>query len=173
MKKRGHQKRGFSTSTMKRPKKSSYTIFWWLIENFFFQTTIVGKSAFIHEIPYLCSAQDCFCLQVENLTTYSTLHFLFRCVLRKKINRWRSQFKVDQPRFSKSKKSWNRFFFCNENKADFVTRNHFTFANHNIRTGTIKTKVLLHTGWFYKLITLRLTTFPSDKKYGSTFSDKL
>ena len=35
--------------------------------------------------------------------------------------------------------------------------NHFTFANRKIRTGTIETKVLLHTEWFYKLITLWLT----------------
>ena len=46
------------------------------------------------------------------------------------------------------------FFFCNEIKAEFILRNHFIFANRKNRTGTIKTKVLLCTVWFYKLIML-------------------
>ena len=74
--------------------------------------------------------------------TYSTLTIL------KKINRWRSQF-CGLTRFLKSKKILKSAFFRNENKVDFVLENRFTFANRKIRTGTIKTKVLLYTGWSY------------------------
>ena len=50
----------------------------------------------------------------------------------------------------KVQKILNLTFFRNENKADFVLLNYFTFANRKICTGTIETKVLLRTGWFYK-----------------------
>ena len=68
------------------------------------------------------------------------------------------QFNSGPTGFLKSKKSWTKPFLRNENKADFVLLNHFTFANHKIRTGTIETKDLLRTAdGFTRLITLWIT----------------